>query len=83
MKKRLTLRIYRDKKRQFRWTLIASNGRKLANGGEGYKRVSDLERAIFVTLLGDQFPSGKNPLDCVTNFRADMKVESTAHREAK
>lgn len=28
--------IYKDKKGEFRWQLIASNGKMIANGGEGY-----------------------------------------------
>jgi len=30
----------------YRWTLIADNGRKLANGGQAYSRRIDMERAI-------------------------------------
>jgi uncharacterized protein YegP (UPF0339 family) len=32
------LHIYKDRKGEWRWTLYASNGRKLADSGEGYKR---------------------------------------------
>ena len=46
----LTLRIYRDSKREFRWTLIAANGRKLANGGESYKYRADLAKAIDLVM---------------------------------
>ena len=27
---------YKDKKGEYRWRLLASNGRQIANGGEGY-----------------------------------------------
>lgn len=30
--------LYRDKKREWRWRLKASNGRVIAESGEGYKR---------------------------------------------
>jgi uncharacterized protein YegP (UPF0339 family) len=29
--------LYKDKKGEFRWRLIASNGQVIANSGEGYK----------------------------------------------
>jgi uncharacterized protein YegP (UPF0339 family) len=41
-----TARIYRDRSRQWRWTLFAQNGRKLANSGEGYKRRSHCRRMV-------------------------------------
>lgn len=41
------LRIYRDRNSQWRWTLRASNGRKLANCGEGYRRRRDCERIAY------------------------------------
>lgn len=40
------LKIYKDRKREWRWTLIHSNGKKLANGGEGYRRRIDMLRVI-------------------------------------
>lgn len=32
------VRLYRDRKKEWRWTLYAANGRKVAATGEGYKR---------------------------------------------
>lgn len=44
----VTIRVYRSRsanpKQRWRWTLIASNGRKIANSGEGYARRSDASR---------------------------------------
>lgn len=40
------LRVYKDRKKEWRWTLIHSNGRKLANGGEGYKHRRDLLKVV-------------------------------------
>ena len=54
-----TLLIYRDDKKQFRWTLIARNGRKLANGGEGYQRRRSLDQAICL-LHGIVWAKEKN-----------------------
>ncbi|MCP4219636.1 MAG: DUF1508 domain-containing protein [bacterium] len=30
------VQFYKDKKEEYRWRLLASNGRQIANGGEGY-----------------------------------------------
>lgn len=33
-----TLKVYQDARGEWRWSLIACNGRKLADSGEGYTR---------------------------------------------
>ncbi|KQO78114.1 hypothetical protein ASF36_13855 [Methylobacterium sp. Leaf90] len=38
--------IYRDVKGEWRWTLYASNGRKIADSGEGYHNKADCEHGI-------------------------------------
>ena len=38
------LHVYRDKKGEWRWTLFAQNGKKLACSGESYKRHSYAKR---------------------------------------
>lgn len=38
--------VYRDAQKQYRWRLIASNGRQIADSSEGYKRRVDCIRAI-------------------------------------
>jgi uncharacterized protein YegP (UPF0339 family) len=42
----MKFRIYKDTKGEYRWTLIASNGRKIADSGEGYTSKSNCEAAI-------------------------------------
>lgn len=42
---------YRDKKREHRWRFVASNGRTLADSGEGYKRILDVQKAFTVLWL--------------------------------
>lgn len=41
----LTLKVYRslsvNRKQRYRWALIAANGRKIANSGEGYADRTD------------------------------------------
>ena len=36
----------------YRWRLVANNGRKLANGGQGYSAYRDLVRGIELSLGG-------------------------------
>lgn len=48
--KKLTLRLYKDGKREFRWTLTAGNGRKLAHAGESYKRKAGLVRDLALVF---------------------------------
>ena len=38
--------VYLDANRQWRWTLYAANGRKIANSGEGYFNRADCVHAI-------------------------------------
>ncbi|HZI24306.1 MAG TPA: DUF1508 domain-containing protein [Chryseolinea sp.] len=38
--------IYKDKSKQFRWRLKASNGRIIAESGEAYKRKRELKASI-------------------------------------
>lgn len=58
MAKRLTtgkapqrrVHIYTDRRREWRWTLFATNGKKVACSGEGYRRRGDcvaMARALF------------------------------------
>jgi uncharacterized protein YegP (UPF0339 family) len=47
-KDRSTVEIYRDEVGELRWRVKASNGQKLANGGEGYKNQRDLISAIGI-----------------------------------
>ncbi len=42
------IEIYKDKKNEFRWRLLSSNGRTVADSGEGYTRRDNLNRALAV-----------------------------------
>ena len=39
------IEFYQDKSKEYRWRLIASNGRTVADCGEGYARLSMCKRA--------------------------------------
>lgn len=39
--------LYRDAKREWRWRLVARNGRIVATSGEGYKRKASALAAMF------------------------------------
>ena len=43
--------VYRDKAGEYRWRLLASNGKLIADSGEGYTRREDAHRAIAAMLL--------------------------------
>jgi len=54
--RRAKLQIYRDANREWRWRLRASNGRILADSGEGYRRRSSAIHAagrMRTILAGD------------------------------
>ena len=40
------LQIYRDARREWRWRLRASNGRIVADSGEGYRRRASVYEAV-------------------------------------
>jgi len=40
--------IYRDRKNQFRWRLVARNKKIIANCGEGFKRKLSLQKSIVL-----------------------------------
>jgi uncharacterized protein YegP (UPF0339 family) len=42
----VSIRIYPDRAKQWRWQLLASNGRILADSGESYTRRRDCVRAV-------------------------------------
>jgi uncharacterized protein YegP (UPF0339 family) len=44
----MKFKVYQDTNKQYRWTLYASNGRKVANAGEGYHNKSDCLSEIQV-----------------------------------
>jgi len=45
--------IYRDVKGEWRWKLVARNGRTVANGGEGYKRKSGILKTLNAIAAAD------------------------------
>ena len=54
--RRAKLQIYRDANREWRWRLRASNGRILADSGEGYRRRASARHAaarVRTILAGD------------------------------
>jgi uncharacterized protein YegP (UPF0339 family) len=45
-KKKGTIEFYEDSKGEYRWRIIAPNGEKIANCGEGYKNKKDCIKAL-------------------------------------
>jgi uncharacterized protein YegP (UPF0339 family) len=52
------IEVYRDGRREWRWRLRASNGRILADSGEGYRRRRSVREAVHRvrTILTGQVP---------------------------
>lgn len=42
----MNIHIFKDSKKEFRWNLIARNGRKVACSGEGYKTKASLLKIL-------------------------------------
>lgn len=42
----MKFKVYKDTLGEWRWTLYASNGKRIADGSEGYKRKATLLRMI-------------------------------------
>ena len=47
--------IYKDAAKEWRWYMNASNGKKIANSGEGYHNLTDCEAGI--ALVKKEGPS--------------------------
>lgn len=45
--RRSTFRIYEDRRYEWRWRLVASNGRIIADSGEGYTRRHDAIHSVY------------------------------------
>ena len=48
----MTFLIYKDSRKEWRWTLKAKNGRKIADCGEGYRSKSQVSKMIGKIILG-------------------------------
>ncbi len=49
--------LYRDRRHEWRWRVVASNGRILADSGEGYRRIGSclrIVRSLFPGLRVDR-----------------------------
>jgi uncharacterized protein len=44
---KMTFHIYKDRKKEFRWRLVASNGKTVADSGEGYKRRTMCKKSVM------------------------------------
>jgi uncharacterized protein YegP (UPF0339 family) len=51
MKMAAKFEVYKDKKGEFRWRLVASNGQSIASSGEGYKQMDSAKAGKMLLLL--------------------------------
>ncbi len=58
-RRRYVFKIYRDARGEWRWRLVARNGRIIAEGGEGYVRRIDCERSVSHLALAAVEASGQ------------------------
>ena len=52
--------LYRNASGDWAWTLLARNGRKVANGGEGYKRFGAMARTLAGIFAGSKHEAALN-----------------------
>lgn len=46
MKRKMKIEMYQDKRKEWRWRIIASNGKIVAVSGEGYKRKASMKKTL-------------------------------------
>lgn len=51
--------IYKDKRKEWRWKLLARNGQIVAESGEGYKRKTSLYKALRGICNAPWYEDGK------------------------
>jgi uncharacterized protein YegP (UPF0339 family) len=55
----MTYWMYKDSKGEWRWNLVASNGNKIADSGEGYKNEADCLAGIALVKSSQDAPVKK------------------------
>lgn len=48
----MTLKVYQDKKKEWRWKVTADNGRIVGDSAEGYKNLADCVNGALITRIG-------------------------------
>lgn len=48
----MIMKMYQDKKKDWRWKVVADNGRIVADSAEGYKRVADAVNGALIARIG-------------------------------
>ncbi|MES2469416.1 MAG: DUF1508 domain-containing protein [Verrucomicrobiota bacterium] len=56
----MTYHMYKDAKGEWRWYLQAANGKKIANGGEGYTNEADCLAGINLVKSASSAPVTKD-----------------------
>lgn len=50
----MKFKVYKDRRGEWRWRLLAANNRKIADSGEGYLNQSDALDAIKLVCAADE-----------------------------
>jgi uncharacterized protein YegP (UPF0339 family) len=75
----LKYEVHQDRAGEWRWRLIASNSKKIADSGEGYKKKSDCLNAINLVKLSLGAPVVE--LAQLRPYRWASEVQSGARRD--
>jgi uncharacterized protein YegP (UPF0339 family) len=70
----MKLKIYKDSKDEWRWSVSAENGNKLADSGEGYKNRKDCEAALEAVTHGELIQMVKNDLQLLIDKIASIQA---------
>lgn len=54
MKRKLIARVYQNKKKEWQWKIIATNGEIIAWSGKGYKKEDIMLKALY-ELMGNSY----------------------------
>ena len=69
----MKVRVYKDKQKEWRWRLSATNGNVLADSGEGYKRKVDCESALETVTHAELMQMVKNDLQLLVDAIAQIR----------
>jgi uncharacterized protein YegP (UPF0339 family) len=64
--------VYQDRKKEWRWRLIAKNGRIVADSGEGYTRRASAFRALH------RFSDSVFDASCAVTLQQAARADATA-----
>lgn len=82
--KNMRLRLFRDRKGEFRWELIGSNGKKIVGSEKGYKQKKTMGNVLSFILIGYIDGMGDVPFDEkeLRDYRPDIDLDDATNGKA-